>query len=94
MLKPFITLSHFRLPPSSLLPQDFAADKKAAGLAAIDDLRAALDQFQAVLDTKDKQEVPLAQQRALNYVSIIEESMVSVSTPMFLLYTCLDPMPC
>lgn len=32
--------------------------------------------FQAVINAEDKQQVPIAQQNALSYVSIIEESMV------------------
>eukprot|EP00884_Botryococcus_braunii_P004285 jgi/Botrbrau1/13858/Bobra.0056s0091.3 len=55
---------------------DFAPDKKAAGLAAIDALEVSLRQFSEVLESKDKQEVPARQQDALLYVGQIEEAMV------------------
>jgi cyclophilin family peptidyl-prolyl cis-trans isomerase len=55
----------------------FAPDKKAAGDAALDKLSSALAAFQAVLDAKDKQAIPAAQQAALAQVSAAEEALVS-----------------
>jgi cyclophilin family peptidyl-prolyl cis-trans isomerase len=54
----------------------FAPDKKAAGLSAVQGLRGAFKQFDTVLEEKDKQEVPIAQQRCLLFVGDIEEAMV------------------
>lgn len=54
-----------------------AADKKEAGLAAIEGLKASLKEFDAILAKEDKQKIPIIQQECLYYVSTIEESMVS-----------------
>jgi cyclophilin family peptidyl-prolyl cis-trans isomerase len=54
----------------------FAPDKKSVGLNAVKGLRDAFKQFDDVLASKDKQEVPIAQQRCLRYVGEIEEAMV------------------
>ena len=56
---------------------DFAPDKKAAGDAAIDGLRAALKEFQDVIAAENKDRVVETQQKALSYVSEIEESMMN-----------------
>ena len=45
-------------------------------MAAIQALDRSLDEFSALLDAKDKQEIPAKQQEALNFVGTIEESMV------------------
>ena len=42
-------------------------------MAALD---RSLDEFTALLDAKDKQEIPIKQQEALGYVGIMEEAMV------------------
>lgn len=55
---------------------DFAPDKKAAGLAALDKLDAGLVEFQALIDTKDKQAVPIKQREVLEYVGQVEAAMV------------------
>eukprot|EP01023_Acetabularia_acetabulum_P035174 TRINITY_DN3314_c0_g1_i4.p1 TRINITY_DN3314_c0_g1~~TRINITY_DN3314_c0_g1_i4.p1 ORF type:complete len:414 (+),score=95.48 TRINITY_DN3314_c0_g1_i4:68-1309(+) len=55
---------------------DFAPDKKEAGLAAIAGLENSLAKFQNIVETKDKQEVPIIQQECLAYVTQIEEDMV------------------
>lgn len=55
----------------------FATDKKADGLAALAGLKVALAEFDQVLDAKDKQAVPEAQQKCLRYVGDVEEAMVS-----------------
>eukprot|EP00878_Enallax_costatus_P008831 GHUV01009231.1.p1 GENE.GHUV01009231.1~~GHUV01009231.1.p1 ORF type:complete len:353 (+),score=121.32 GHUV01009231.1:507-1565(+) len=55
---------------------DFAPDKKAAGLAALDKLEQGLSEFTAIIDAKDKQAVPLKQRECLEYVGQIEEAMV------------------
>jgi len=52
-----------------VLPQD-------VGLKAIADLDKSLDEFSALLEAKDKQEVPIKQQEALGYVGQVEEAMV------------------
>lgn len=54
----------------------FAADKKADGLAALEGLKGALSEFDKVLETKDKQEVPIIQQKCLRFVGSAEEAMV------------------
>ena len=54
----------------------FAPSKKAAGDAALDGLDRALKDFEAVLETGDKQQIPAAQQAALAYVSLAEEALV------------------
>ncbi|KAG2448190.1 hypothetical protein HYH02_006775 [Chlamydomonas schloesseri] len=56
--------------------KDFAPDKKAYGLANIDKLADSLTEFQAIVEAKDKQAVPLKQREALSYVGNIEEAMV------------------
>lgn len=53
-----------------------ADDKKKDGLQAIQELKAAFKLFDDVLEQKDKQEVPIAQQRCLRQVGDIEEAMV------------------
>ena len=45
-------------------------------MAAIAALDRSLDEFTALLDAKDKQEIPIKQQEALGFVGTIEESMV------------------
>ena len=55
---------------------DFAPDRKAAGLDAVEKLKTGLSEFQTLIDAQDKQRVPIKQQELLSYVSIIEESMV------------------
>ncbi len=54
----------------------FAPEKKAAGLAALEALDKSLNEFQKIIDFKDKQEVPLKQREALVYVGAVEEAMV------------------
>lgn len=54
----------------------FAPDLKNKGSVALDSLRQGLSEFQAILDAQDKQAVPIKQQELLDYVTIIEESMV------------------
>lgn len=49
---------------------------QAFGLANIDKLTEALTEFQAIVEAKDKQAVPLKQREALSYVGNIEEAMV------------------
>lgn len=46
------------------------------GLAAMERLDKSLDEFQALLEEKDKQEVPIKQQEALGFVGAVEEAMV------------------
>ncbi|EFN59625.1 hypothetical protein CHLNCDRAFT_33486 [Chlorella variabilis] len=60
----------------SAITAAFAADKKAAGLAAVEGLKQSLSDFQGVLDAQDKQAVPLVQQQCLDYVGAVEEAMV------------------
>lgn len=54
-------------------PIHAAQDK---GLAAMERLDKSLDEFQALLEEKDKQEVPIKQQEALGFVGAVEEAMV------------------
>ena len=61
---------------SAALLKDIPAKNAEAGAAAIAGLKQTLQDFQVVVANKDKQEVPLKQQEALNYVSAIEEAMV------------------
>jgi cyclophilin family peptidyl-prolyl cis-trans isomerase len=61
---------------SKVIAADFAPDKQADGTKALDALRAGLGEFQAIIDSQDKQEIPLKQQELLDYVTKIEESMV------------------
>jgi cyclophilin family peptidyl-prolyl cis-trans isomerase len=58
------------------LIRDFAPDKKAEGEQAIADLERAFAEFDKVIDTGDKQEVPIKQQECLTFVGQIEEAMV------------------
>ncbi|CAK0787337.1 hypothetical protein CVIRNUC_010556 [Coccomyxa viridis] len=58
------------------IAKDFAPDKKDAGMRALKDLDTSLDQFIELMERKDKQEIPIKQQEALGFVSIIEEAMV------------------
>lgn len=53
-----------------------APDKLADGKAALAELQQKLEDFKVVVEQKDKQEVPVAQQAALNLVGRIEEDMV------------------
>ncbi|EIE24466.1 cyclophilin-like protein [Coccomyxa subellipsoidea C-169] len=55
---------------------DFAPQNKEAGLRAIAALDKSLDEFTALLDAKDKQEIPIKQQEALGFVGQVEEAMV------------------
>jgi len=55
---------------------DLAEDKAEAGMAAISGLEAALAEFDDAIAREDKQEVPLIQQKCLDYVGDIEEAMV------------------
>lgn len=54
----------------------FAPSKKAAGDAALDGLDKALKNFEAVLESGDKQQIPAAQQAALVFVTQAEEALV------------------
>ena len=45
-------------------------------MRALKDLDTSLDQFIELMERKDKQEIPIKQQEALGFVSIIEEAMV------------------
>lgn len=54
----------------------FAPARKGEGMQALDDLRASLKEFDRVLDSKDKQDVPIIQQRCLRDVGNVEEAMV------------------
>ncbi|KAJ9526654.1 hypothetical protein QJQ45_017578, partial [Haematococcus lacustris] len=55
---------------------DFAPDKKAEGVAALQQLDQSLTEFASIVEAKDKQAVPIKQREALTYVSTIEEAMV------------------
>jgi cyclophilin family peptidyl-prolyl cis-trans isomerase len=55
---------------------DFAPDKKADGLAALEKLDTGLLEFQALIDAKDKQAVPIKQREVLEYVGQVEAAMV------------------
>jgi hypothetical protein len=46
------------------------------GAALLDKLSAQLGEFQAIIDAKDKQAVPLKQRECLETVGAIEEAMV------------------
>lgn len=66
---------------SSLLERDGgkilgALADKASGQAALDKLKAGLVEFQAIIDAKDKEAVPVKQQELLSYVGQIEQAMV------------------
>ncbi|EFJ40538.1 hypothetical protein VOLCADRAFT_108119 [Volvox carteri f. nagariensis] len=56
--------------------KDFAPEKKDFGLENIEKLQVALNEFQATVEAKDKQAVPIKQREALTYVGNIEEAMV------------------
>lgn len=58
------------------LEAEFAPEFRAQGKQAIEDLDAALKDFQTTIDANDKQAVIDKQQAALTYVGKIEESMV------------------
>ena len=45
-------------------------------MRALKDLDTSLDQFIELMERKDKQEIPIKQQEALGFVSVIEEAMV------------------
>ena len=47
-----------------------------AGMRALKDLDTSLDQFIELMERKDKQDIPIKQQEALGFVSVIEEAMV------------------
>lgn len=55
---------------------DFAPSLKEDGLKQLDLLGEALNDFQATIDAKDKQAVPIKQRQALDIVTRIEEDMV------------------
>jgi cyclophilin family peptidyl-prolyl cis-trans isomerase len=55
---------------------DFAPDKKEAGLAGLERLDQGLIEFQALIDAKDKQAVPIKQREVLEYVGQVEAAMV------------------
>lgn len=56
--------------------KDFAPEHAEEGKAAIEKLRTGLAEFQSIIDSQDKQEVPIKQQEVLNYVGAIEEAMI------------------
>ncbi|KXZ56972.1 hypothetical protein GPECTOR_1g878 [Gonium pectorale] len=56
--------------------KDFAPEKKAYGLDNMEKLATSLTEFQALVEAKDKQAVPIKQREALSYVGNIEEAMV------------------
>jgi len=56
---------------------DVAPSKKADGEKALKELEDVLNDFQVVVQQKDKQEVPLQQQKALSLVGRIEEDMIN-----------------
>lgn len=62
---------------SSKILASVAPDKLQDGKSALAELQQQLEDFKVVVAQKDKQEVPLAQQRSLSLVSRIEEDMVS-----------------
>lgn len=49
---------------------------QADGLAALEKLDAGLLEFQALIDAKDKQAVPVKQREVLEYVGQVEAAMV------------------
>ncbi|WIA12017.1 hypothetical protein OEZ85_012098 [Tetradesmus obliquus] len=55
---------------------DIAPAKKDEGAALLDKLSAQLGEFQAIIDAKDKQAVPIKQRECLETVGAIEEAMV------------------
>lgn len=62
---------------ASKILASIAPDKMADGKAALAELQQQLEDFKVVVEQKDKQEVPVAQQKVLNLVGRIEEDMVS-----------------
>ena len=54
----------------------FAPGSVAAGDEAIAKLRSGLNEFRALIDAEDKQEVPIKQQEVLSFVGDIEQAMV------------------
>lgn len=55
----------------------FAPGSEKAGDEAIANLRNGLNEFRALIDAEDKQEVPIKQQQVLSYVGDIEQAMVN-----------------
>jgi len=55
---------------------DVAPEKKAAAEASLAKLEQGLTEFQALIEAKDKQLVPIKQRECLQYVGEIEEAMV------------------
>lgn len=55
---------------------DFAPAKKAEGEAALARLEASLVEFNALIEAKDKQIVPIKQRECLDYLGQVEEAMV------------------
>lgn len=53
-----------------------ASTLQDAGLAALEKLDAGLLEFQALIDAKDKQSVPIKQREVLEYVGQVEAAMV------------------
>lgn len=64
----FVCHPNTHIPPSNNLQEE--------GLQAIADLENSFKEFDRVLETGDKQAVPIRQQDALGYVGQIEEAMV------------------
>ncbi|KAG2489584.1 hypothetical protein HYH03_011866 [Edaphochlamys debaryana] len=56
--------------------KDFAPEKKAAAIEALEKLADTLTEFQAVVGAKDRAAVPIKQKEALAYLNTIEEAMV------------------
>ncbi|KAK9816473.1 hypothetical protein WJX72_000720 [[Myrmecia] bisecta] len=54
----------------------FAPDKKEAGMAALANLDRSFAEFDKIIESGDKQEVPIKQQEVLGYVGQVEEAMV------------------
>ena len=66
-------MDQYMEPKPNPMPTHVPQDK---GLAAMERLDKSLDEFQALLEEKDKQEVPIKQQEALGFVGAVEEAMV------------------
>ena len=62
---------------ASKIISSFAPDKAGDGKAALKELAQQLEDFKVVVAQKDKQEVPIAQQKVLELVGRIEEDMVT-----------------
>ena len=78
-LLPIYTASSPFLQPSSCPPNPHTSPfitLQEEGLQAIADLENSFKEFDRVLETGDKQAVPIRQQDALGYVGQIEEAMV------------------